>query len=81
MAFFAVRKYQPVNPRCRLSSIGVSVLLFSRNELISGTKVMETNSAASSEQLITMGRLYRNFPVSPGNSRNGRYETMFVTVA
>ena len=48
---------------------------------MSGTKVIETNSAASSEQLMTMGRLYRNFPVSPGNSRKGRYETIFVTVA
>src|SRR6201984_2999986 len=81
MAFFAVRKYQPVNPRCRLSSIGVSIVLFKRNELISGTKVVETNRAASSEQLMTIGRLYRNLPVSPGNRRKGRYETIFVTVA
>ncbi len=72
MAFFAVRKYQPVNPRCRLSSMGVSVLLLSRNELMNGTKVIDTNSAARSEQLITTGRLYRNLPVSPGNSRKGR---------
>src|SRR5947209_6346528 len=81
MAFFAVRKYQPVNPRSRLTSIGVSVWLFSRNELMSGTKVIETSSAAISEQLITTGRLYRNLPVSPGSIRKGRYETMFVTVA
>jgi hypothetical protein len=70
-----------VKPRFRLSSIGVSVLLWSRNELMSGTNVMETNRAASSEQLITTGKLYRNLPVSPGSSRKGRYEAMLVTVA
>jgi len=31
--------------------------------------------------LITIGRLYRNLPVSPDNNRNGRYEAMFVIVA
>src|SRR5215469_3907051 len=61
--------------------MGVSILLCRRNELISGTKVIETNRADNSEQLITTGRLYRNLPVSPGNSRKGRYETIFVRVA
>src|ERR1700756_3788312 len=81
MALVAVRKYQPVNPRCRLSSMGVSLLLCRRNELMSGTKVIETSRAANSEQLMTIGTLCRNFPVSQGNSRKGKYETMFVTVA
>src|ERR1700761_2427905 len=81
MDFFDMRKYQPVKPRFRLSSIGGSILVFSRNELMSGTNVIDTSSAASSEQLITTGKLYRNLPVSPGSNRKGRYEAMFVIVA
>mgnify|MGYP003694020515 CR=1 FL=1 len=35
-------------------------------------KIIATISAATKEQVSTMGRLYKNSPVLPGRVRNGR---------
>src|SRR6266850_5423910 len=43
--------------------------------------IMATINAATSEQVSTIGRLYKNSPVLPGKVRNGKYATILVIVA
>ena len=43
--------------------------------------VIDTSREETSEQVITIGRLYRKRPVSPFSIRKGRYATIFVMVA
>src|SRR5215475_10934975 len=43
--------------------------------------VIEAMREATSEQVMTIGRLYMNVPESPLSDRNGRYATMLVMVA
>ena len=74
MAAETIRAYQPVNPVRRRSSMGFSGFFGARTspKAMSGMKLMETTSAATRLTVITIGRLWRNRPVSPVSIRNGR---------
>src|SRR5690349_20538306 len=79
----AVRAYQPVKPVVRRTSMGFSAFLSGRSRKYpsNGTKVIEARREATSAQVMTMGRLWRNSPMVPVNIKNGMYAAIFVMVA
>jgi hypothetical protein len=68
-----IREYHPVKPFFRRSSMGSSGLAGRmRPKAMRGMKLKETMNAATRVVVITIGRLWRNRPVSPVSMRKGR---------